>query len=187
MKQKHNEKVFDFVQRLKSAQSALRRATADEFEAPATQADLNAKHLLLAANVFKEGLIPTIQVRMWAALRDNTLDSAVAAALDAEQRAPAPAPMCAYCRKPGHTESVCHAKARAAGSDLPQIKRERPVTPAPRPANQSVTCFKCGQKGHYADACGNGRPAQASNPFGPSRNPQVKTMRFKRTIGPKNE
>ncbi|GJT73920.1 putative reverse transcriptase domain-containing protein [Tanacetum coccineum] len=79
-------------------------------------------------------------------------------------------PKCRKCQRTGHQEKDCRVRVPGAG-----------VTPL-----QDVTCYGCGEKGHYKDKCPKGRNQQNEGARGrayvvvenPQQNPNVVTGTF---------
>jgi len=80
--------------------------------------------------------------------------------------------MCHFCHETGHKALNCPKLPPGMKvDDVPSMQQsstlvttDRMAMPMERKPIGEVTCFKCGEKGHYANKCTKGHLAFLSNP-----------------------
>ncbi|KAH7636284.1 cleavage and polyadenylation specificity factor subunit 4-like [Dermatophagoides farinae] len=87
-------------------------------------------------------------------------DIPISAANSTDPSAPKkPGVICHYCNEVGHKIYTCNQIPPEQRDELIQRFSEQTNQPKPKPSYRpldQVTCFKCGEKGHYANKCPKG-------------------------------
>lgn len=135
VKQKGDESVREYADRVKSAFDAVCQANAREADGQ-VHASVHAMTMRLAVNAFTDGLKNERLNWLVSAVEKENLDDAISYVLEKENRVEPK--KCTYCNKEGHTANDCFSKKNDG------IRNPNSIT---------ITCNYCGRPGHRANEC----------------------------------
>lgn len=174
IKQIPNEDVETYAKRIEDALDTLNRSFAPENQNEIIKRENDRK----ARKTFENGLMNDSLRNRAIARGCTTLKEAVDYIIEQELRHSELKPMqpiifCTFCKRNGHVFADC--RTRKLFSESKGTPPSRSNTPRPS-SPRDPTCYKCGEKGHYANTC-KSSPSPVAGPSGrPSQSKPVRTQ-----------